>query len=223
MSSGRHPGDFWPRTSNWEGPGAASGSEENIEFDEDAEGEVDLSQLLKTPEDDEKSDAPMKRPSSKSVRKRPGASCDILKRPAAKGRKAKIEVEEKVEDGSIGDENEDEDEAEAPKAAAKHAPRAYAKRLAKAAAKAKPKAVPKAKTKSKAKRESAMKTAKGALEVDKSIGCSKCRWKSGCKSCGWRGIPNKDINDKEEDKDHAKKDGEEPNAEERWWLWLVWA
>lgn len=31
------------------------------------------------------------------------------------------------------------------------------------------------------------KTAEKPDNIDKSKGCSKCRWKSGCKSCNWRG------------------------------------
>lgn len=192
MASGRHPDDFWPRHTGWEGPGAAS-PEGHDDAGSDGEDDVDMDELLATP-DETMEDVPMKKPSSKrAVQKKPSARRSALKKPAASAAAA---------DGERAVDKEDEKDQEEVDEESKAIP----KKRAKAKAKQKVAAKPAAKPPSKPRR-------KATGVVDKSKGCSKCRWQSGCKSCGWRGISSKEKEDHEK-KDEDHEDHEEPEEDE---------
>ena len=128
MTSGRMPGDFWPRAPNYVPPGALSESE--MDDQHACDSDVDLAHLLETPPKDaegseSENEEPMKRPGAKL--KEP-----VMKRPSAL-RNGKPTKNKDIED---------KDKANTPKTV--KARKANAKPFAKALAKAKAKAEPKA-------------------------------------------------------------------------------
>ena len=161
MSSGRLPGDFWPRVDGWVAPGAAS-EESGPENDNDEDSweiqEVDSDGFEKESK---------KRPSSKLEK---NTKSKVLKRPSARN-------------GDQGGADEGADPAELVKKPAAKA-RGKAKGNAKSMATA---ASPKSPAKAKAKAKALATSSCPRKTSEKENGCSKCRYsKNGCKSCGWR-------------------------------------
>ena len=193
MSSGRCPGDFWPRTEGWVAPGAASESEpENLEESSDRASHDDESEEDKV-DDVDMPPAVLKKPSSNYKKPTPKtktkSKAKSMKRPAsALAMKKPSEEPEKI--------TTDEGEASAsPKPSAS---------FKKPSAKVKTTTT----TVKKTKNEKTEKTDK----ADRPIGCSRCRWKSGCRSCNWRGR-DKPVEEPEHKIEKTKDDSEKSGGD----------
>ena len=184
MSSGRQPGDFWPRCDGFVPGGAASDQEDDVP----SQG---LDFLLATPpqDDDGDGEAPMKRPSSKATRKPAAASKAVkpkgkaLAKPKPKTKTTKPETTTKAK--KLKAPKDEPTKTTKKKKATEDGMDEIAEDKKKKIMKAPP---------------------------DKTKGCSKCRW-AGCRTCGWRGVPGREVKEGAKDEDD-EGDKEKPHETE---------
>ena len=189
MTSGRLPGDFWPRCAGWAAPGAASeeseiedleGSDQNSPA-ADLENETDLI-------------TPMKRPSS-NQKPKPKAKPKVRSKPMMKRPASAVAMADAAGSSS-----------------SPSRPSKSSKPFKKPSASVK---VTKQTKTAETKEKKEKKTTKEPDSQDKSKGCSKCRWTSGCRSCNWRGIKKKHGDDADDDKSqHGDGDGDDGDQQE---------
>ena len=176
MASGRLPGDFWPRSSTWTGPGAASSSECEGAFthqESEEEAKVDSEDN----NDDNDGDgldhvvAEMKRPAAR--KKHVPTSMKRIKRPAA--RKAGGDSPEAVAKKRAKRNAKDAEKTEGDDPGLDEQPVRKKPSASSAASKAKPRQPGQP-------RQPRRAAPAGVVPRDGFKGCSRCRFR-GCKSC----------------------------------------
>ena len=174
MASGRLPGDFWPRSAAWTGPGAASSSECEGAFthqESEEEAKVDSGEDNNDDNDGDGLDhvvAEMKRPAAR--KKHVPTSMKRIKRPAA--RKAGGDSPEAVAKKRAKRNAKDTGKTEDDDPGLGEQPVMKKPSASSAATKTKP-CQP---------RQPRRVAPKGVVPRDGFKGCSRCRFR-GCKSC----------------------------------------